>query len=161
MLLTVGSGSFSATQSFDAFAMVVVGGLTSVPGAIVGAFLLRIAQYTIGGSLQLIVTGAGVLFLLLAFPGGLSQLLTGMRDRYLRAVADRRGILVPSLIADAAPAEPVAASGEALDAVVARRRAAADPQARSEAEIERLRAEGEALRRRLDQLEDQVTGKSS
>ena len=60
VLLTVGSGSFSATQSFDAFAMVVVGGLTSVPGAIAGAFLLRIAQYSIGGSLQLIVTGAGV-----------------------------------------------------------------------------------------------------
>jgi len=161
VLLTVGSGSFSATQSFDAFAMVVVGGLTSVPGAIAGAFLLRIAQYTIGGSLQLIVTGAGVLFLLLAFPGGLSQILNGVRDRYLRAVADRREIMVPSLIADAAPAEPVAASGEVLDAVVARRRAAADPQRRSESEIERLRAEGEALRRRLDQLENQVTGKTS
>lgn len=153
--LAVGSGSFSAKQSFDAFAMVVVGGLTSVSGAIVGAFALRLTQYLIGGSLQLIVTGAGVLALLLAFPGGIGQLLTSARDRYLRRVADRRGIIVPSLIADVASAEPVAATGDVLDVVVARRRAraAGDEPA---VEIERLRAEGEELRRRLEDLERHV-----
>jgi branched-chain amino acid transport system permease protein len=155
VFLAVGSGSFSAKQSFDAFAMVVVGGLTSVSGAIVGAFALRLTQYLIGGSLQLIVTGAGVLGLLLAFPGGIGQLLTSARDRYLRRVADRRGIIVPSLIADVASAEPVAASGDALDTVVASRRARAAGD-QSAVEIERLRVEGEELRRRLEDLERQV-----
>ena len=35
-----------------------------------------------------------------SLPGGLGQLLFSVRDRYLRWVADRRGILVPSLVAD-------------------------------------------------------------
>ena len=155
VFLAVGSGSFSAKQSFDAFAMVVVGGLTSVSGAIAGAFVLRWTQYAIGGSLQLIVTGAGVLVLLLAFPGGIGQLLTGARDRYLRLVADRRKIIVPSLIADLAPVDPGTASGEDLDAVVARRRASAAAD-KPDAEVERLRIEGEELRRRLDDLERQM-----
>jgi hypothetical protein len=41
-----------------------------------------------------------VLFLLLVFPGGLGQIFYGLRDRYLRWVAARRGLLVPSLVAD-------------------------------------------------------------
>lgn len=159
VFLAVGSGSFSAKQSFDAFAMVVVGGLTSVSGAVAGAFILRFTQYAIGGSLQLIVTGAGVLVLLLVFPGGIGQLLNGIRDRYLTRVADRRGIIVPSLIADVADPEPVAASSEELDAIVARRRALRAP-ADTAAEVERLRQEGEDLRRRLDDLERQVAGDS-
>jgi branched-chain amino acid transport system permease protein len=157
VFLAVGAGSFSAKQSFDAFAMVVVGGLTSVSGAIAGAFVLRLTQYAIGGSLQLIVTGAGVLVLLLAFPGGIGQLLTNARDRYLRRVADRRGIVVPSLIADVATAEPITASSEELDAVVARRRAARTTTV-TVAEVERLRHEGDELRRRLEELERQVAG---
>jgi branched-chain amino acid transport system permease protein len=158
VFLAVGSGSFSAKQSFDAFAMVVVGGLTSVSGAIAGAFVLRWTQYAIGGSLQLIVTGAGVLVLLLAFPGGIGQLLTSARDHYLRRVAARRRIVVPSLIADVATAEPVAASSEELHAIVARRRAARTQTNPTAAEVEQLRQEGEALRRRLEDLERQVSG---
>ena len=33
-------------------------------------------------------------------PGGLGQVVYGVRDRLLRVIADRRGILVPSLVAD-------------------------------------------------------------
>jgi hypothetical protein len=33
-------------------------------------------------------------------PGGLGQLVFNLRDRLLRRVAERRGILVPSLVAD-------------------------------------------------------------
>jgi len=46
------------------------------------------------------VTGIGVLVLLLFFPGGLGQILYTLRDNYLRWVAARRGLLVPSLVAD-------------------------------------------------------------
>jgi len=43
-------------------------------------------------------------------PGGLGQVVYSVRDRLLRMVADRRGIVVPSLVADkrqvrAGPAE--------------------------------------------------------
>lgn len=93
-------GAFGSGQSFEAFSMVVIGGLTSVSGAFVGAFVLRGAQYFVGGGLQLIITGSGVLFLLLVFPGGLGQISLRIRDAFLRRVADRRGLVVPSLIAD-------------------------------------------------------------
>ena len=46
------------------------------------------------------ITGTGLLVVLFALPGGLGQLLLNVRDRYLRRVANRRGILVPSLVAD-------------------------------------------------------------
>jgi hypothetical protein len=42
----------------------------------------------------------GLLLVLYFLPGGLWQLVINLRDRLLRIVADRRGILVPSLVAD-------------------------------------------------------------
>jgi hypothetical protein len=41
-----------------------------------------------------------LLFVLLVLPGGFGQLVYRVRDRYLIWVAGRRGILVPSLVAD-------------------------------------------------------------
>ncbi|HEV3227535.1 MAG TPA: hypothetical protein VGZ52_11895, partial [Acidimicrobiales bacterium] len=41
-----------------------------------------------------------LLFILYFLPGGLWQFVHRQRDRYLRWVAERRGILVPSLVAD-------------------------------------------------------------
>jgi branched-chain amino acid transport system permease protein len=152
-LLTVGSGTFAAKQSFDAFSMVVVGGMTSVSGAVVGAFVLRWTQYAIGGSLQLIVTGAGVLALLLVFPGGVGQLLTSARDRYLRAVAARRGLVVPSLIADLALPEASAPPARRLEDLLRARRGGEPSTA---AEVEGLRREGAELRQRLEELERAV-----
>jgi hypothetical protein len=49
---------------------------------------------------RLLVTGTGLLVILLVLPGGLGQAVVMVRDRVLRRVAARRGILVPSLIAD-------------------------------------------------------------
>ncbi len=47
-----------------------------------------------------LISGFGVLAVLLFLPGGLSELVYGWRDTFLRWVADRRGIHVPSLVAD-------------------------------------------------------------
>jgi hypothetical protein len=41
-----------------------------------------------------------MLLLLLFFPGGLSELGINLRDAYLRRVAIKKGIHVPSLLAD-------------------------------------------------------------
>jgi hypothetical protein len=51
-------------------------------------------------NLDVLATGAGVLFLLLFLPGGLAEGMYRVRDRILRAIANRRGIEVPSLVAD-------------------------------------------------------------
>ena len=88
----VSVGTYAPSLSFEAFSMVVVGGLTSVWGAIVGAIALRYAEYVVSGGLQLIVTGAGVLFLLLVFPGGLGQVGLRIRRFCLDFVARRRGL---------------------------------------------------------------------
>ena len=49
----------------------------------------------------LLTRGAvGLLVVLYAFPGGIGQVLFAIRDRYLRWVADRHDLLVPSLVAD-------------------------------------------------------------
>ena len=82
------------------FSMVVIGGMGSLTGAILGAIYVRGVQYFLPVEFQLLATGAGLLLLLLAFPGGLGQVFYSLRDRYLRWVADRRGLLVPSLLAD-------------------------------------------------------------
>ncbi|MDQ1506411.1 MAG: hypothetical protein QOD57_4138, partial [Actinomycetota bacterium] len=85
-------GTYAPSLSFEAFSMVVVGGLTSVWGAVLGAMALRYAQYFVSGGLQLIVTGAGVLVLLLVFPGGLGEAALRIRRRALDLVARRRGL---------------------------------------------------------------------
>ncbi|HET7652520.1 MAG TPA: ATP-binding cassette domain-containing protein, partial [Acidimicrobiales bacterium] len=60
------------------------------------------------GDIRLLLTGVGLLVVLYALPGGLGQVLLSIRDRYLRAVAARRRILVPSLVADRRVEESIA-----------------------------------------------------
>jgi ABC-type branched-subunit amino acid transport system ATPase component/ABC-type branched-subunit amino acid transport system permease subunit len=88
----VSVGTYAPSLSFEAFSMVVVGGLTSVWGAIIGAVALRYAEYVVSGGLQLIVTGAGVLILLLVFPGGLGEVGLRIRRFGLALIARRRGL---------------------------------------------------------------------
>ena len=88
---------FPPALSFEVFAMVAVGGLGSLAGGIVGAFYVYGAQYFLHGSLQLLATGAGIMFVVLVFPGGLADLGYRVRDRLLRAVARRHNLSVRSL----------------------------------------------------------------
>jgi ABC-type branched-subunit amino acid transport system ATPase component/ABC-type branched-subunit amino acid transport system permease subunit len=105
-------GTYAPSLSFEAFSMVVVGGLTSVWGAILGAIALRYAQYFVSGALQLIVTGAGVLFLLLVFPGGLGEAGLRVRRRALDLVARRRGLTADQAADDQAVFERVLTPSE-------------------------------------------------
>ncbi|MDQ3107537.1 MAG: hypothetical protein M3Q68_06990 [Actinomycetota bacterium] len=61
---------------------------------------MRGAEFFLRSSWALVASGAGILVLLLFLPDGLGGLVYSQRDRYLRWVARRRGILVPSLVAD-------------------------------------------------------------
>jgi branched-chain amino acid transport system permease protein len=92
--------SFNADSSILLFSMVVIGGLGSLPGVIVGAGYIRGVQFFLPPQWALLASGIGILFLLSFLPEGLGGLLYRARDGYLRWVARRRDILVPSLVAD-------------------------------------------------------------
>jgi hypothetical protein len=72
-----------------------------------GAAWIGVLRYGgLGQQSQFLATGLGVLVLLWIMPGGLAQGFYGIRDALLRWVAERRGIVVPSLVADVqAPAD--------------------------------------------------------
>jgi branched-chain amino acid transport system permease protein len=104
--------AYDSRQSILMLQLTVVGGLTSLPGAVLGAVGLKGIEYYLAGSgARLLASGIGVLALLLIFPGGLSQVLYGARDRLLRLVARRRSIVVPSLTADVRVEVEVAGPG--------------------------------------------------
>jgi len=108
----VRAGSFSPAMGFEAFSMVVLGGATSLSGALAGAMFLRYAQYALAGGLQLIVTGVGVLVVLLVLPGGLAQVTGGLRRRTFAFIARRRGIELPGPGGEERPATGEGAAPE-------------------------------------------------
>jgi branched-chain amino acid transport system permease protein len=98
---SLGQSSYPPEDSLDVFTTAVIGGLGSLSGAISGVLLFKfletwqwLAEY------RLVVTGVGLLVVLYAVPGGIGQVMFNIRDRYLRLVANRRGIVVPTLVAD-------------------------------------------------------------
>ena len=117
----VANNPFSAEASLRVFAIVVIGGMASVPGAILGTIYVFGMQYYMLPEWRFLATGVGLLFILLVLPGGLGAGLAEARDGALRIFARRRGILVPSLVADRRDihVEPtptmVAAVAEALE----------------------------------------------
>jgi branched-chain amino acid transport system permease protein len=92
--------SFNADSSLLLFSMVAIGGLGSLPGVILGAVYIRGVQFFLPPQYALLASGIGILFLLVFLPEGLGGLMYRVRDAYLRWVAGRREILVPSLVAD-------------------------------------------------------------
>ncbi len=98
------AGGFTPEKSLTLFVMVVIGGAGSIAGAILGAV------YVVGlplmpvlrefEQIELLVSGVGLLLLLLFLPGGLIEGVYKVRDNLLRRVAAEHGIHVPSLVAD-------------------------------------------------------------
>lgn len=103
----LGSQPYSVERSFEVFIMTVVGGIGSVPGAILGVVFIQGTQYfrslfpdAVRNLLGFITGPVGVIVVLMLAPGGLAQVLYRLRDSILRWVAERKGIIVPSLVAD-------------------------------------------------------------
>jgi ABC-type branched-subunit amino acid transport system ATPase component/ABC-type branched-subunit amino acid transport system permease subunit len=96
---SVGSHTFDPSTSVLVFAMAVIGGLGSISGALMGVALIEVLSHAFP-QYYFIITGAGLLWILSALPGGLGEGLQRLRDLLLRLVANRRGLLVPSLVAD-------------------------------------------------------------
>lgn len=92
--------SYDPAISIKLFSMVVIGGLGSLPGAVLGAVYVRGAEFFLPPAYSLLASGIGILFLLIFLPEGLGGLVYSLRDTFLRRIARRRGIVVPSLLAD-------------------------------------------------------------
>ena len=100
---SVDAATYAPTTSIQLFTMTVIGGLTSLPGALLGAAYVVGVPYLLQDHIEnvgLLSTGIGLLVLLLFMPGGLSELVYRGRDRFLRALARRHDVHVPSLVAD-------------------------------------------------------------
>lgn len=97
---SIGGNPFAPEASLRVFAIAVIGGLGSIPGAILGTIYVFAMQYYMLPEYRFLATGFGLLFILLILPGGLGAGVSDARDAGLRWVAKRRGILVPSLVAD-------------------------------------------------------------
>jgi ABC-type branched-subunit amino acid transport system ATPase component/ABC-type branched-subunit amino acid transport system permease subunit len=91
LLQSIGFHTYEPSQSLLVFSMAVIGGLASISGALLGVAAVELAVRAFP-AYQLIITGSGLLFLLLVLPGGLGEALQLVRDRLLRIVARRRGI---------------------------------------------------------------------
>jgi branched-chain amino acid transport system permease protein len=87
-------------RSLELFTMVVIGGLGSLPGALLGATYVHSVDFFLPNEWQFLATGIGLLAVLLMFPSGLGGVLADVRDGGLRRIAARRGLVVPSLLAD-------------------------------------------------------------
>jgi ABC-type branched-subunit amino acid transport system ATPase component/ABC-type branched-subunit amino acid transport system permease subunit len=100
---------FTATASLEVVAIAVVGGLASITGAVLGTlFVVGLpAFFPDSPEVGLLTSGAGLLVLLLYFPGGLVQVLFDARDAALAALARRRPAPAPAP-RRAVPAVPTA-----------------------------------------------------
>src|SRR4051794_26066031 len=108
----VRADQFVPAQSLLIVAMIVVGGLGSLSGAVLGALYLIGSRVIFGDSdiAQFLTSSIGLLAFLLFLPGGLSRIASGAADRgtdLIRRVGGRRYV---TTVPDPDLAEPVGAS---------------------------------------------------
>lgn len=112
-------GSYDVLSSLFVFLAATVAGLTSVWAAVIGViafqtavlfgpFLWQALGDNFATIVPLLLTGPLLILNLYQAPGGLAGYAFAQRDRYLRRIADKHDILVPSLVADrrVEPPEP-------------------------------------------------------
>ncbi|TML38691.1 MAG: hypothetical protein E6G27_13480 [Actinobacteria bacterium] len=103
--------TYSVQASIAIFLATVIGGLTSVPFAVVGAVGLEVVTLfghrldpilgkNIASILPLLLLGPLLIVQLYFYPGGTAEAMFQERDKFLRKVAAKHNILVPSLVAD-------------------------------------------------------------
>ena len=88
----IGQSTYPATTSMLVFSMAVIGGVSSVGGTLTAVALVSLLGYLFP-DIQLLLTGVGLLLILLLMPGGLAQAFEWVRDRLVHAIAVRRGLV--------------------------------------------------------------------
>ena len=106
LLRGTAAGSFAPQPSVDVFLLAVLGGVSSIPGVVIGTIVVEAKGYFFGDSVYLAsIEPFFIIMLLFIEPAGLIGLVNRMRDAVLRIVAQRRRLIVPSLFADRDPAD--------------------------------------------------------
>lgn len=96
---TVDAGGFAPQFSETILLMAVLGGLGSLAGPFLGVVYLALVTFLFPAASDVnAAVGIAVIVLLVLAPGGASQVVYAARDAFLRRVADRYGVVVPSLI---------------------------------------------------------------
>jgi ABC-type branched-subunit amino acid transport system permease subunit/ABC-type branched-subunit amino acid transport system ATPase component len=105
LLTTTYAGDYPAAESLRVISIVVIGGLASIGGALLGAFWVVGLPRLFDNSTEiaLLTSGAGLLVLLLYFPGGLVQVFYSARDSAFAAIARRRPQPAPAPKTERAP----------------------------------------------------------
>jgi branched-chain amino acid transport system permease protein len=101
---TVDAETYTPQRSILLFAVVVIGGMGTVTGAVLGTVVVLGLPLLPGlrdvENIDLLLSGVGLVWIPMVLPGGLAEGVFRLRDTWLRRLASRRGIHVPSLVAD-------------------------------------------------------------
>lgn len=110
LLGDVGYQTFPTADSVTVFAMAVIGGLTSIPGALAGVALLQWLGIAFP-KVQILLSGVGLLVVLAVFPSGLAGLFEKLRDAILARIASLRGLDLSAWADDAPEGDATPVSG--------------------------------------------------
>ncbi|HEY8546864.1 MAG TPA: ATP-binding cassette domain-containing protein [Acidimicrobiales bacterium] len=89
----VGAQTYPSATSLLLFSMVIIGGASSIGGTLSGVLLVYWLGYMLP-EYQLLLTGVGLLVILMVLPQGLGGTFEGIRDRVARAIARRKGVVL-------------------------------------------------------------------
>ena len=103
LLRGVGYQTYPVATSILVFSMAVIGGISSLAGTLIGVGFVQALVLAVP-RLALVVTGAALLVVLYAAPGGIGQALERLRDAAVRRLARRRGIELVEASADGSAA---------------------------------------------------------
>jgi branched-chain amino acid transport system permease protein len=78
--------AFTIELSIDFIAMIVIGGMGSILGSIIGAVILTGMQQVLASllDLQILIFGISLIVFMIFMPRGISGMLYGLRDRYFK-----------------------------------------------------------------------------
>lgn len=99
---SVAPQEFSPDKSLTVFLYTTLGGLGGVAGPLLGMAFYAIVTFFFSNNalVEYLGAGLGAVMLMMAAPGGLAELVYGLRDGMLRRLAFRLRIPVPSLMGD-------------------------------------------------------------
>lgn len=78
--------AFTIELSMDFIAMIVIGGMGSILGSIIGAVILTGMQQVLAGllDLQILIFGLSLIIFMIFMPGGISRMLFDLKARFVR-----------------------------------------------------------------------------
>lgn len=78
--------AFTTELSMDFIAMIVIGGMGSILGSIIGAVILTGMQQILAGllDLQILIFGLSLIIFMIFMPGGISRMLFNLKARFVK-----------------------------------------------------------------------------